>query len=220
MTRKRSVSRTETGVLSPIGVLSMSASLHGYELRDPRLNRIVDTKSEDDVALVRQCLAGDQAAFEPLVERYHRPLINVAARLLGSRDEALDSAQNAFIKAYENLESFDQNQRFFSWLYQILRNECLNVLRSRRPSAPLPEDLAAHGSPADALHEEQRRTAVQAALMTLPDEQREVVLLRHFTELSYDEIAVATGVPVKTVKSRLYSARQRLAIVLSHEKSS
>ena len=80
----------------------------------------------------------------------------------------------------------------------------------------MPEDLAAQGSPGDALDEEQRRTAVQAALMTLPDEQHEVVLLRHFTELSYDEIAVATGVPVKTVKSRLYSARQRLATVLSH----
>jgi len=180
------------------------------------LNRTVDSNSEDDAALVRRCLAGDQAAFEPLVERYHRPLIHVAARLLGNREEALDSAQNAFVKAYENLDSFDQNQRFFSWIYQILRNECLNVLRSRRPSAPMPEDLAAQGSPGDALDEEQRRSAVQAALMTLPDEQREVVLLRHFTELSYDEIAVATGVPVKTVKSRLYSARQRLATVLSH----
>ena len=138
----------------------------------------------------------------------------------GSRDEALDSTQNAFVKAYENLASFDQSQRFFSWIYQILRNECLNVLRSRRPSAPLPEDMAAQGSPADALDEEQRRAAVQAALMALPDEQREVVLLRHFTELSYDEIAVSTGVPVKTVKSRLYSARQRLATLLSNERSS
>ena len=128
--------------------------------------------------------------------------------------------QNAFVKAYENLASFDQGQRFFSWIYQILRNECLNVLRSRRPFAPLPEDMAAQGSPGDALDEEQRRAAVQAALMALPDEQREVVLLRHFTELSYDEIAASTGVPVKTVKSRLYSARQRLATLLSNERLS
>ena len=184
------------------------------------MNSTLTRNSEDDAALVRQCLAGDKAAFEPLVERYHRPLFNLAARLLGSRDEALDSTQNAFVKAYENLASFDQGQRFFSWIYQILRNECLNVLRSRRPSAPLPEDMAAQGSPADALDEEQRRAAVQAALMALPDEQREVVLLRHFTELSYDEIAVSTGVPVKTVKSRLYSARQRLATLLSNERSS
>ena len=162
----------------------------------------MNRNSEDDSALVRQCLAGDQAAFEPLVERYHRPLFNLAARLLGSRDEALDSTQNAFVKAYQNLASFDQGQRFFSWIYQILRNECLNVLRSRRPSAPLTDNMVAQGSPADAFDEEQRRTAVQAALMALPDEQREVVLLRHFTELSYDEIAASTGVSLHPVAIR------------------
>ncbi|HUR32663.1 MAG TPA: RNA polymerase sigma factor [Vicinamibacterales bacterium] len=170
--------------------------------------------SEPDLVFVQRCLAGDASAFEPLVERYHRPLFNLAARLLGSREEALDSTQNAFVKAYEHLASFDQNQRFFSWIYQILRNECLNVLRSRRPVAPLPEDLQAAGSPSDALEEGERTAAVQAALMALTDDQREVVLLRHFTELSYDEIAAAIGLPVKTVKSRLYSARQRLAVIL------
>ncbi len=173
------------------------------------------TNSDEDVVLVRRCLSGDSTAFEPLVERYQRPLYNLATRLLGSRDEALDSTQNAFVKAFENLASFDQEQKFFSWIYQILRNECFNALRGRRPSAPLPADLIASGSPADALEEDQRRAVVQAALLALSEEQREVVLLRHFTELSYDEIAASTGVPVKTVKSRLYSARQRLAVLLA-----
>lgn len=175
--------------------------------------------SEDDVVLVRRCLEGDTAAFEPLVERYHRPLFNLAARLLGNREEALDSTQNAFVKAFEHLATFDQHQRFFSWIYQILRNECLNVLRARRPSGELPDDLTASGSPADGLENGERKRAVQAALLELTDDQREVVLLRHFTELSYDEIAASTGVPVKTVKSRLYSARQRLAVLLSGERS-
>jgi RNA polymerase sigma-70 factor, ECF subfamily len=174
--------------------------------------------SEEDVVLVQRCLRGDTAAFEPLVERYHRPLFNLAARLLGNRDEALDSTQNAFVRAFEHLASFDQNQRFFSWIYQILRNECLNVLRGRRPSTVLPDDLMASGSPGDALEQDERQAAVQTALMALTDDQREVVLLRHFTELSYDEIAASTGVPLKTVKSRLYSARQRLAILLAGEK--
>ncbi len=159
--------------------------------------------SDEDVVLVQRCLAGDSSAFEPLVERYQRPLYNLATRLLGSRDEALDSTQNAFVKAFENLASFDQRQKFFSWIYQILRNECFNALRSRRPSAQLPVDLTASGTPAD--------------LLGLTAEQREVVLLRHFTELSYDEIAASTGVPVKTVKSRLYSARQRLAVLLAEK---
>jgi RNA polymerase sigma-70 factor (ECF subfamily) len=173
--------------------------------------------NDEDVVLVRRCLAGDSAAFEPLVRRYHRPLFNLAARLLGSRDDALDSTQNAFVKAFEHLKTFDQRQKFFSWIYRILRNECLNALRSRRPSAPLPEDLVASGSPADAIERAQRQAAVQSALMALTDDQREVVLLRHFTELSYDEIALTTGVPVKTVKSRLHTARQRLAAILADQ---
>lgn len=172
---------------------------------------------EDDVVLIQRCLAGNTTAFEPLVARYHRPLFNLAARLLGSRDDAMDATQNAFVKAFEHLGSFDQRQKFFSWIYQILRNECLNALRSRRPSTPLPEDLVASGSPADAVVRKQQAAAVQSALMALSDDQREVVLLRHFTELSYDEIAVTTGVPVKTVKSRLYSARQRLADLLAQK---
>lgn len=175
----------------------------------------VSMETADDSVYVRRCLAGDPSAFEPLVERYHRPLINLAARLLGNRDEALDITQTAFVKAFEHLASFDTNQRFFSWIYQIARNECLNALRARRPSAPLPEDLAASGSPADDVEREQLRVTVQAALMQLSDDQREIVLLRHFTELSYDEIAASTGIPAKTVKSRLYSARQRLASLLA-----
>jgi RNA polymerase sigma-70 factor, ECF subfamily len=171
--------------------------------------------SEDDGALVRRCLEGEPAAFERLVDLYHRPLFNLAYRLLGSREDAQDATQNAFVKAYEHLASFDQGQRFFSWIYRILRNECLNALRSRRPTAPLPEDLAAKEGTADPLEQRERRAAVQEALLDLSIEQREVVLLRHFTELSYDEIATSLGVPVKTVKSRLYSARQRLVVLLA-----
>ncbi|MGC4083643.1 MAG: sigma-70 family RNA polymerase sigma factor [Vicinamibacterales bacterium] len=141
--------------------------------------------SEDEAGLVQRCLAGDPSAFEPLVVRYHRPLFNLAARLLGNRDEALDSTQNAFVRAYEHLDTFDTKQRFFSWIYQIVRNECINVLRARRPAAPLPENLIMDGSPADGLEQGQRQAAIQAALMHLTDDLREVILLRHFTELSY-----------------------------------
>lgn len=147
--------------------------------------------------------------------RYHRPLFNLAARLLGNRDEALDATQNAFLKAYEHLHSFDTGQRFFSWMYQIARNECLNVIRTRRPAVRLPGHLEAPGAPDSALDHQEQQALVQAALLRLTDEQREVILLRHFTELSYEEIAAAAGVPVKTVKSRLYTARQRLAVILS-----
>jgi len=171
--------------------------------------------TEDDNEIVAQCLARRTAAFEPLVARYQRPLFNLAFRMLGSRDQAIDATQNAFVKAYQHLDSFDSTKRFFSWIYRILKNECLNALRDRRPGEPLPLDLAAVGGPGDEFERRERRTAVQAALRDLTDEHREVILLRHFTELSYEEIAAALDIPVKTVRARLYTARRRLAMLLN-----
>jgi RNA polymerase sigma-70 factor (ECF subfamily) len=169
----------------------------------------------NDTALIDRCRAGDTAAFEELVTRYQRVLFNVALRMLGSYEDARDSTQNAFVKAYEHLDSFDTSQRFFSWVYRILKNECLNVLRARRPSEPISLDWPTAGEPFDSVESAERQLAVQRALVTLPLEYREVIVLRHFTELSYDEIASTMGIPVKTVKSRLYTARQRLGTVLA-----
>jgi RNA polymerase sigma-70 factor, ECF subfamily len=168
------------------------------------------SQNADDVVLVQRCLAGDPAAFEPLVRRYQRVLFNVALRMLGDYAAADDATQNAFIGAYRKLASFDPNRRFFSWIYRILVNECLNDRRSRQPFEPLAADVAALGSPADDLETSERRRAVQAAIRDLPRDYRDVVVLRHFGGLSYDEIADAVGVPAKTVKSRLHTARERL----------
>lgn len=136
-------------------------------------------QTDDEAVWVQRCLAGDSSAFEPLAQRYHRPLFNLAARLLGNREDALMPPRTPSSRRMRNLRSFNQGQRFSSWIYQILRNDCLNTLRSRRPSSPLPEDLTASGSPSNALEQNARQAAVQAALMTLTDDQREVVLLRH-----------------------------------------
>jgi RNA polymerase sigma-70 factor (ECF subfamily) len=99
-------------------------------------------------------------------------------------------------------------------VYRILRNECLNMLRGRRPTESVSAEWPASGSPLERLEASERHHRVQAALLALPVEQREVVVLRHFAGLAYDEIGTAVGVPVKTVKSRLYSARQRLGELL------
>jgi RNA polymerase sigma-70 factor (ECF subfamily) len=170
----------------------------------------VYSSTESDETLVGRCLAGDQAAFEGIVVRYQRGLFNVALRLLGSYEDARDCTQTAFVKAYEHLDTFDVSQRFVSWIYRILRNECLNTLRARRPSEPVSLEWAAAGVPSDGLLAVERQRAVQTALLGLTSDYREVVVLRHFTELSYDDIAATLGIPVKTVKSRLYTARQRL----------
>ena len=167
----------------------------------------------DDSAVIRRCLAGDSAAFEQIVARYQQVLFTVALRMLGNEEDARDAAQNAFLKVFEKLAAYDPRHRFFSWLYRILVNECLN--ERRRPSLvrttePL-EDDAAQCSDRDLVEAAERRRAVQRAILTLPEPYREVIVLRHFAALSYEEMSEAIGIPVKTVKSRLYSARQQLA---------
>lgn len=171
-------------------------------------------QDDDDAVLVRRCLDGDVAAFEPLVDKYQRPLFNVALRMLIRYDDATDATQTAFVKAFTQLSTFDPDRRFFSWIYRILKNECLNMLRAKRAYAPLPSSLRAAGAPSDAMDQLERQRAVQKALASLSVEYREVIALRHFTELSYEDIAAALGIPARTVKSRLYSARQRLGELL------
>lgn len=174
----------------------------------------------DDAALVARSASGEADAFEILVTRYQRVLFSVALRMLGDYADAADATQVAFIKAYERLDSFDPRFRFFSWIYRILVNECLNTRRGRHPHAEITPDLRGNGTPFEAFAANERRHRVQRALLELSIESRQVVVLRHFADLSYDEIAATLGVPSKTVKSRLYSARQQLSELLLGEKVS
>jgi RNA polymerase sigma-70 factor (ECF subfamily) len=165
---------------------------------------------EEDAAAIRQCLEGHTAAFDSLVVRYERVLFRVAVRMLGNTEDARDATQTAFIKAFEQLHRYDPAYRFFSWIYRILANECLNQLRARRPQVEVDAGLAASGGPFEAAEASERRRRVQAAILELAPAYREVVVLRHFAELSYEEIAAALNIPAKTVKSRLHTARQQL----------
>lgn len=173
----------------------------------------------EDAALVARTLDGDTGAFETLVTEYERVLFRVAFRMLGDYEDARDATQAAFISAYRKLSTFDARLRFFSWLYRILLNECLNARRDRRPHEQVPPEMAGVGSPLDAIVSSERRKRVQQALVALPHDYRAVIVLRHFAELGYDEIAATLGIPAKTVKSRLYTARQRLAELLVLEKT-
>ena len=169
---------------------------------------------EDDRALVTRCLGGETLAFRPLVERYQGLLFAVACRMLTDREDAADAAQTAFVRAFERLESFGQQGKFFSWLYRILVNECLNVRRGRRPTEPLNDVAAVAPDPGEALDRERSRARVRRAVAALPPTYREVVILRHMVEMSYRQIAETLDVPEKTVKSRLFTARQKLGDAL------
>lgn len=168
------------------------------------------SQNVDEPTLVQRVADGDTEAFGVLVQRYERVVFSVAYRMLRDRAAAQDAAQTAFIRAFEKIGTFDREHRFFSWIYRIVVNECLN--QRRRPvSESLRLVPPVTGDPGERLDGERRRVALREAIDALPPDQRDVIVLRHLGESSYDEIAEALGIPVATVKSRLYMARQRLA---------
>jgi RNA polymerase sigma-70 factor (ECF subfamily) len=168
---------------------------------------------DDDVACVAECLRGDTAAFGVIVTRHQRVLFSVALRLVGNHEDARDATQNAFIRAYQRLHTYDPGRKFFSWMYRIVVNECLNLRRSRRTYEPLGETIEAEPT-RDAAEAAELNDRVDRALVALTSEQREVVVLKYFLGLTYEEIADVVRIPEKTVKSRLFTARQRLADIL------
>jgi RNA polymerase sigma-70 factor (ECF subfamily) len=168
-------------------------------------------KEEDDPALVRRCRAGDRQAFERLVVRYERPVFNVALRMLRDPQDARDVAQTTFLKAFEHLSDYDAGFKFYSWLYRIAVNESLNALGSRRSFEGLNgEEPDEAPGPDREVEGEQTRREIERALMGISPELRSVIVLRHFMHLSYQDMGEILELPEKTVKSRLYSARQLL----------
>jgi RNA polymerase sigma-70 factor (ECF subfamily) len=175
-------------------------------------------KEYDDGTLVRRCLEGDRAAFEELVVRYQRPVYNAALRLLHDPEEARDVAQTTFLNVFEHLADYDPSYKFYSWIYRIAVNESLDTLGRRKPLEEI-SGQEVDGAPGPDRHaeSEQTRGAIEDALMRINPELRSVVVLRHLMHLSYEDMAETLAVPEKTVKSRLYSARQQLRTLLVHE---
>jgi len=173
-------------------------------------------QDEPDAAVVRRCLRGDAEAFEILVSRYQRVAYTVALRILGDREDARDATQVTFMKVFAHLDTYDPSRRFFSWMYRILQNECLNAKRARRPSTAIdPASPVMATETADTVENAERHRDIHAALMALPLSYREVIVLRHFAALTYEEIGAALALPPKRVKSRLHTARHHLAQLLA-----
>lgn len=182
---------------------------------------------EQELTVIRRVQHGDVEAFELLVAAYEKNVFNVALQMTGNREDAQDMAQEAFIKAYSSLSSFRGDSRFSSWLYRIVANVCLDFKRrqSRRPSASLTVeddegesvqlDIADESqSPETLLEQKMTREAVREGLQQLPDEQRQILLLREIQGLSYEEIGEAMGLEAGTVKSRIFRARKKLCAFL------
>ena len=171
---------------------------------------------EDDAMLVEACLRGDRQAFNELVDRYEGPLFSAAYRITGSVEDAMDATQNAFVNAYEKLHTFDPTYRFFSWIYRIAVNQSLNLVDRRKEQTELVEDTPAESrGPAEIFDSTETRGHLKQALLELEPNYRTVIVLKHLEGFSYREIGELLEVPEKTVKSRLFTARQRLRVILT-----
>jgi len=171
---------------------------------------------EADGRLVARCCEGDRRAFADLVSRYQKPIYNAAMHMLHHTEDARDVTQTVFLKAYEHLGDYDPKFKFYSWIYRIALNESINALQRRRRSEPLTEqELDDHDGPDDEVGNQQASRRVQAALMTLRPDYRAVIVLKHFLDSSYEDMSEILGVPDKTVKSRLFTARQALREALN-----
>lgn len=169
---------------------------------------------ERDRALVRGYLEGQWDAASGLVDRYQQRLFNVALRILGNVQDAEDVTQAVFLNMFRKLGTYDPRYRFFSWIYRMTVNESLNTLKRRKWTVTLEDELAipASGPAPDRGAEAEDR--VGRALLCLKPDDRAVVVLRHFVSFSYEEIADVLEIPVRTVKSRLFTARERLRLAL------
>ncbi|MEO8216181.1 MAG: RNA polymerase sigma factor [Acidobacteriota bacterium] len=173
-------------------------------------------EEQEDRDLVGRCLAGDLEAFGGLVERYQGPVFRVVLHMVSSYEDAQEVSQQVFLKAFEHLSSFDPNRRFFSWIYRIAVNESINHVHARKNFETLDnEQQDGHRNPLQSYEATERSRMVREAVMSLSPTYREVIVLRHFLSLSYQEAADVLQVPEKTVKSRLFTARQLLKESLS-----
>ena len=179
----------------------------------PGFNPVLMT---DDM-LVRRVLDGDTAAFTALVDRHAAACTRFATRMLGNREDAEDAVQESFLRAYRSLARYEERQAFRTWLFQILVNRCRTaaVRRQRRQRMFLVDDNAvATASVRPSADSTELRAELRRAIDALDPEQREAFLLKHVEQLSYDEMAAATGVGISALKMRVKRACDRMQWML------
>lgn len=165
--------------------------------------------------LVRDCLEGNTKSFEGIIDKYQKPIFNVAFRLVNDFEDAQDITQSVFVKVFENLKSYNPKYKFFSWIYRMAVNESVNYLKRRKPREELePNILSKEKTPDEHYDDIEMSERIGNALMYLPIDYRAVIILRHFEYFSYKEMSFILNIPEKTVKSRLFSARQQLKDIL------
>ena len=185
--------------------------------------------SADDQRLITECLQGRTAAFGELVRRYQDRLYNTVYRLVGGAEDAQDVVQDAFLNAYQSLDSFKGDSLFFTWLYRIAFNTAINLRRKQRVALSIdagregrggaePLDTSEFSQPGHALERGEQERRIQEALNRLSPEHRAVLILKDMEGQKYETMAEVLQVPVGTIRSRLHRARIELRELLQgHE---
>lgn len=170
---------------------------------------------QSDLDLVAAVQAGREAAFDELMARYKRPVLNFAYRMLGNAADADDIAQEVFVRAYQHLDSYRPGTKFSTWLFALARNACIDRLRYRKrhPTEPLDDAVVAasraRGPSAEAANRE-TGAHIATAVSALPEDQRTAIVLAEYHGLSCAEIAASMRCSEKSVESRLYRAKETL----------
>ncbi|HLU21723.1 RNA polymerase sigma factor SigW [Lederbergia graminis] len=178
---------------------------------------------------IKQVLRGDQEAFGEIVELFKDKVFHLCYRMLGNRHEAEDIAQEAFVRAYVNIHSFNQKRKFSTWLYRIATNLCIDRIRKKKPDYFLDAEvagtdgltmysqIAAEGkSPDSEVETLELQEIVQREILRLPDKYRVVIILRYIDDLSLNEISEVLDMPLGTVKTRIHRGREALRKQLSN----
>jgi RNA polymerase sigma-70 factor (ECF subfamily) len=182
--------------------------------------------STDDHLLIADSLKGNTAAFGELVRRYQDRLYNTVYRLVDNADDALDVVQDAFLNAYQSLESFKGDSLFFTWLYRIAVNTAISLKRKKRVMVRIdtggsngdavmePFDPSNLSRPGHALEQAEQEQRIQQALSRLSPEHRAVLIMKDMEGQKYEMMADVLGVPIGTIRSRLHRARLELRELL------
>ena len=182
---------------------------------------------EQDQVIVKRTLRGDKKAFEMIVRKYQQPLLNYVGRMVGDRELALDFTQDVFVRAYSSLRSFDVRYKFSTWLFKIASNLVIDHWRKKKlPTFSLSEPI---GQDEDCLTLDvpddeppvgrkfelgELRQRIDLALEKLPGPLRELFVWRHVNDLSYEEMAEIKGLPLGTIKNRVFQAKEMLRRIL------
>ena len=178
---------------------------------------------DDSSLLIQKALAGDQTAYHGLVKRYHHGLYVMIFQMIKNREESEDLVQETFMKAFNALGHYNNQFAFSTWLYKIAYNNCIDAIRKRKLKT-LPLDRPIQHSDGETMQDirddssspekeylyAEKRNRIQKTIDDLPDIYREVILLRHQEERSYEEISERLGLPIGTVKARIFRAREVL----------